>query len=149
MNHHNKIWTFMFEFHICSISPLHSKDFQLLWASYIGLHKLRTTYAFPLFINLSLVKYWRQKKSYWMQKHRIYLLASYNQWMHTCMEQEMTLKKIFGCISIVKYIFWYMFFTPVNWWNAIMRHLSWYALFVKVKKGLRTKNIIFSSRRKR
>ena len=57
MNHHNKIWTFMLEFHVRSISPLHSKDFQLLWSSYIGLHKLRTTYAFPLSINLSLVKY--------------------------------------------------------------------------------------------
>ena len=44
-----------------SISPLHSKDFQLLWNSYIGLHKLPTTYAFPLSINLSLVKYWRKK----------------------------------------------------------------------------------------
>ena len=42
-------------------------------------------------------------------------------------------KKIFGCISIVKYIFWYMFFTLVNWWNAFMRHLSWYALFVNLK----------------
>ena len=57
MNHHNKICTFMLEFHVCSLSPLHSKDFQLLCASYIGLHKLRTTYAFPLSINLSLVKY--------------------------------------------------------------------------------------------
>ena len=54
MNHHYKIWTFMLEFHVPSISPLHSKDFQLLWSSYIGLHKLRTTYAFPLSINLSL-----------------------------------------------------------------------------------------------
>ena len=40
-----------------SITPLHSMDFQLLWSSDIGLHKLRTTYAFSLFINLSLVKY--------------------------------------------------------------------------------------------
>ena len=47
----------MLEFHICSISPFHSKDFQLLWASYIDLHKLRLTYAFPLSINLSLMKY--------------------------------------------------------------------------------------------
>ena len=51
----------MLEFHVRSISPLHSKDFQLLWSSFIGLHKLRATYAFPLSINLSLVKYWRQK----------------------------------------------------------------------------------------
>ena len=57
INYHNKIWPFMLEFHVRSISPLHSKDFQLLWSSYIGLHKLRTTYAFPLSINLSLVKY--------------------------------------------------------------------------------------------
>ena len=61
MNHHNKIWTFILEFHIRSIAPFHSKDFQLLWTSYIGLHTLQTIYAFPLFINLSLVKYWRQK----------------------------------------------------------------------------------------
>ena len=51
----------MLEFHICYISALHSKDFQLLWSSYIGLHKLQTTYAFSLSINLNLVKYWRQK----------------------------------------------------------------------------------------
>ena len=57
MNHHNKIWTFMLEFQVRSISPLHSKGFQLLWSSYIGLHKLRTTYVFPLSFNLSLVKY--------------------------------------------------------------------------------------------
>ena len=57
MNHYNKIWTFILEFHIRSISPLLSKDFQLLWTSYVGLHKLRTTYAFPLFINLNLMKY--------------------------------------------------------------------------------------------
>ena len=51
----------MLEFHVHSISPLHSKDFQLLWSSYIGLHKLQMTYAFPLSIKRSLVKYWRQK----------------------------------------------------------------------------------------
>ena len=45
----------MLEFHVRSISPLHSKDFQLLWSSYIGLHKLRTIYAFPMSINMSLV----------------------------------------------------------------------------------------------
>ena len=44
-----------------SIAPLHSKDFQLLWSSYIGLHKVRATYAFPLSINLSLVKILAQK----------------------------------------------------------------------------------------
>ena len=47
----------MLEFHVRSISPLHSKDSQLLYYSYIGLHKLRTPYAFPLSINLSLMKY--------------------------------------------------------------------------------------------
>ena len=50
----------MLEFNVRPISPSHSKDFQLLWSSYIGVHKLRTTYAFPLSINLSLVKYGRQ-----------------------------------------------------------------------------------------
>ena len=54
---HNEIWTLMLEFYICSISPFHWKDFQLLWTSYLGLHRLRTTYAFPLSINLNLVKY--------------------------------------------------------------------------------------------
>ena len=57
MNHPNKIWTFMLEFYVRSIPSLHLKDFQLLWSSYIGLHKLRKTYAFPLPINLSLVNY--------------------------------------------------------------------------------------------
>ena len=33
MNDQNKMWTFMLEFHVHSISPLHSKDFQLLWFS--------------------------------------------------------------------------------------------------------------------
>ena len=47
----------MLEFHVRSIPPLHSKDFQLLWSKYIGMHKLRMTYVFPLSINLSLVKY--------------------------------------------------------------------------------------------
>ena len=37
----------MLEFHVRSISPLLSKDFQLLCSSYNGLHKLRTPYAFP------------------------------------------------------------------------------------------------------
>ena len=62
MNDQNKIWTFMLEFHVCFISPLHSNDFQLLCSRYIGLHKLRTPNAFPLSINLSFMKYWRQKK---------------------------------------------------------------------------------------
>ena len=59
MNDQNKIRMFMLEFHVRSISPLHSNDFQLQCSSYmfIGLHKLRTSYAFPLSINLSLVKY--------------------------------------------------------------------------------------------
>ena len=48
---------FMLEFHIRSISPLHSNDFQILCSCYIGLHKLLTPYAFPLSINLSLMKY--------------------------------------------------------------------------------------------
>ena len=51
----------MFEFYVRSISPLHTNDFQLLCSSYIGLDKLRTPYAFPLSINLSLMKYWRQQ----------------------------------------------------------------------------------------
>ena len=55
MNDKNKIQTFMLEFHVGFISPLHSNDFQLLCSSYIGLHKLRTPYAFPLLINLSLI----------------------------------------------------------------------------------------------
>ena len=38
----------MLEFHVCSISPLHSNEFQLLCSSYIGLHKLLTPCAFPL-----------------------------------------------------------------------------------------------------
>ena len=46
----------MLEFHVRSISPLHSKTLQLLWSSYIGLHKLRTPYAFQLSINQSLKK---------------------------------------------------------------------------------------------
>ena len=46
----------MLQFCFRSICPLHSKDFQLLCSSYIGLHKLRTPYAFPLSINLSLMK---------------------------------------------------------------------------------------------
>ena len=107
MNYHNKIWTFMVEFHVRSISPLHLKDFQLLWSSYIGLHKLRMTYAFPLSINLSLVKYWRQNiiildgETSNLPTSK---LQPVNVW-NTRMEQEITLKKIFGCISIVKYIF--------------------------------------------
>ena len=44
----------MLEFHVSSISPLHSNYFQLLCSSYIRLHKLRTPYAFPQSINLSL-----------------------------------------------------------------------------------------------
>ena len=56
MNDQNKIQMFMLEFHVCSISPLHLNDFQLLCSSYIGLHKLQTPYAFPLTINLSLMK---------------------------------------------------------------------------------------------
>ena len=60
---YNLTWqrTFMLEFYVRSISPLHSKDFQLLCSSYIGLHKFRTPYACPLSINLSLMKYWRKK----------------------------------------------------------------------------------------
>ena len=61
MNDQNKIRTFMIEFHVRSISPLHLNDLQLLCSSYIGLHKLRTPYAFPLSINPSLMKYLRQK----------------------------------------------------------------------------------------
>ena len=61
MNDQNKIRTFMLEFHVCYISPLHSNDFQLLCSSYNGLHKLRTPSAFPLSINLSLMKYRCQK----------------------------------------------------------------------------------------
>ena len=60
MNDQNKIQMFMLEFLVRSISPLHSKDFQLLWSSYKSLHKLRTPYAFPLSINLSLMKYLRK-----------------------------------------------------------------------------------------
>ena len=51
----------MLEFYVHSISPLHSKDFQLMCSSYIGLHKFRTPYACQLSINVSLMKYWRQK----------------------------------------------------------------------------------------
>ena len=51
----------MLEFHVGSLSPLHSNDFQLLCSSYIGSHKLRTPYAFPLSIIRSLMKYLRQK----------------------------------------------------------------------------------------
>ena len=57
MNDQNKIWTFMLEFHVGSISPSHPKDFQLLWSSYLSLHKLRTPYAFALSVNLSLIEY--------------------------------------------------------------------------------------------
>ena len=48
MNDQNKIQMFILEFHVGSISPLHSNDFQLLCSRYIGLHKLRTPYAFPV-----------------------------------------------------------------------------------------------------
>ena len=61
MNDLNKIRTSMLEFNVRFISPLHSNDFHLLFSSYIGLHKLRTPYAFPLSINLSLMKYWHHK----------------------------------------------------------------------------------------
>ena len=77
----------MLEFHVHSISPLHSNDFQLLCSIYIGLHKLQTPYALPLSIIDEILT---PNMSYWTQKHRIYLLASYNKWMHTCMEQEIT-----------------------------------------------------------
>ena len=90
-----------------------------------------------------------KKISYWTQKHRIYLLASYNKWMHTCMEQEMTLKKMFGCISIVKDIYRYMFLHLQTGEMPSCDISSGYALFVKVKKNLRAKIIISSSRRKR
>ena len=56
MNDQNKIRTFMLELHVRSISALPSNDFQLLCSSYIGLHKLRTPYVFPLSINLSSPK---------------------------------------------------------------------------------------------
>ena len=57
MNDQNKIRTFMLEFHVGSISASHPKDFQLLWSSYLSLHKLPTPYAFPLPFNLSFIKY--------------------------------------------------------------------------------------------
>ena len=57
MNVENKIRTFMLGIHVGSISPSHPKDFQLQWSSYLSLHKLRTPYAFPLSVNLSLIKY--------------------------------------------------------------------------------------------
>ena len=72
--------------------------------------------------------------------------------MHTCMEHEIPLKKIFGCISIVKYIFGTYFLHVQTGEMPLCGISSGYALFVKVKnvkvkKDL--KNIIFSSRRKR
>ena len=62
--------------------------------------------------------------------------------MHTCMEQEITLKKIFGCISIVKLFFGTCFLTLQTGEMPSCGISSWYALFVKVKKDLRAKNII-------
>ena len=69
--------------------------------------------------------------------------------MHTCMEQEITLKRLFGCISFVKYIIRYMFLHLQTGEMPSCGISLWYALFVKVIKDLRAKNVIFSSRRKR
>ena len=126
--------TFMLEFHVHYISPLHSNDLQILCSIYIGLHKLRTPYAFPVYINLSLMKYSRQKiiiLDAEISNLPTRKLQQVNAYM---MEQEITLKKIFSCISIVKYIFRYMFFTLASCGIS-----SGYALFVKVKKDLRAK----------
>ena len=64
MNDQNKIQTFMLEFHVHSISPFHSNDFQLLCSSYFGLHKLRTPYSFPLSINPELDEILMQKNDH-------------------------------------------------------------------------------------
>ena len=145
----NKIWTFKLKFHVCSI--------------YLLCIRMIFNYCDPAILACTSCErlmrshcpltwaWWNidTKKSHWTQKHRIYLLASYNKWMHTCMEQVKNFKKDIRCISIVKYIFRCMFFTLANWWNAIMRH------FIRVwtvcwgKKRTQGKNIIFSSRRKR
>ena len=87
------------------------------------------------------MKYLRQKIIILAQQHRIYLLAFYNKWMHTCMEQEITLKKIYGCISIVKFIFRYMFLHLQNGEMPSCGILPGYALFVKFKKKTSGQNI--------
>ena len=53
--------------------------------------------------------------------------------------QEKTLKKIFGCISIVKYIFGTCFLHLQTGEMPSCGISSGYALFVKVKKELRAK----------
>ena len=150
MNDQDKVRTFMHEFHIRSISPLHSNDFQLLCSSYIGLHKLRTPYAFPLSINLSLMKYWHQT---------IIILDAETSNLPTRKLQQVN-AYMFGTSNDFKkrylaaFQFWNIYF------GTCFLHLqtgempscgisSGYALFVKTKKDLRAKNIIFSSRRKR
>ena len=61
MNDQNKIGMFMLEFHVHSVSPLHSNDFQLLCPSYINLHKLLMPYSFPLSITPEFDKILTQK----------------------------------------------------------------------------------------
>ena len=150
MNHHYKIWTFMLEFYICSIIPFHSKDFQLLWTSYIGLHRLRTTNAFPLSINLSLVKYWRQK---------IIILDAETSNLPTRKFQPVN-AYMYGTRNNFKK----RYSAAFQLWNLFLVHIFYtcklvkchHAAFIMVctvclgkNKDLRAKNIISSSRRKR
>ena len=100
----------MLEFHICSITPFHSKEFQLLWTSYIGLHRLRTTYAFPLSINLILVKYCRQKiiiSDAVTSNLLTRMLQPVNAYMY---QTRNNFKKDIWLHSNCEIYFWYMFF---------------------------------------
>ena len=133
------MWTFLIELNAHSISPLHSKDFQLLWSSYIGLHRLRTTYVFPLSINLSLVKYLRQKiiildaETSNLTTRKLQLVNAYMYGTRN------NLKKDIGLHFNL-----HIFYTC----KLVECHHDMHCL-LRLKKDLRTKNKIFSSRRKR
>ena len=127
------------EFHVRFISPLHSNDFQLLCSRYIGLRKLQTPYAFPLFINLSLMKYWRQKISYWTQKHRIYLTRKLQQVNAYMYGTRNNLKKYSAAFQLWNIFFGTHFLHLQTGEMPSCGISSEYALFVQVKKDLKAK----------
>ena len=147
INDQNKIRTFMLEFHVRSIPPLHSKDFQLLCSSYIGLHKLRTPYAFPLSINLSLMKYCQKiiildAETWYLPTRKLQQVNAY--WIRNNFKKYIRLH--FNC-EIYFQVYVFLHLQTVEMPSCGIS--SGYALIVKVEKDLRAKNTIFSSRRKR
>ena len=148
MNHSNKIWTFMLELHV----PPYLLYIRRIF-NYRGPAILACTSCERL-MHFHCPLTW----AWWNIDEKIIILDAETSNLPTRKLQPVNaymygprnnFKKIFGCISIVIYNFWYMFLRLKTGEMPSCGISSWYALFVKVQKDLRTKNIIFSSRRKR